>query len=339
MRVLDLARLAAVVSLLVPAGAATAQVINLTVNDIGLAIGDKPHVTGLRINFRDRYLKEVNGVNVTIWSPYEPATGVVNGLALGVPVTGARTVNGALIGLVGAGVEGSLTGIGIGGVGVGAGGDLRGITVGLVGAGAGGQIVGLSIGGVGIGSGGSMRGIQIGGIGVGGGGDLSGISIGGIGVGAAGRVTGLAIGGVGVGGGTDFQGIGIGGVGVGGGGNMTGLMIGGVGVGSGGTLTGLSIGGVGVGAVALKGVALSVIGAGAQYAHAIVVTGGYFKIEKDGRFDGGAVAAFTNVKGAQHGLTIGLFNYAHELHGAQVGLINVSDNDGNRRVLPLLSIR
>jgi autotransporter translocation and assembly factor TamB len=116
-------------------------------------------------------------------------------------------------------------------------------------------------------------------------------------------------------------------------------MVGGIGVGSGGTITGLSVGGVGVGAAGLKGVALSIVGAGAQYAQAIVLTGGYFKIEEDGRFDGGAVAAITNVRGVQHGLTIGLFNYTRELHGAQVGLINVSDNDDHRRVLPLLSIR
>lgn len=319
--------------------AAIAQVLDLTVHDVGLAIGDKPEMTGLRINFRDRRLKRVNGVNLTLWSPYSPATGVVNGLALGLPVTGARDVNGALIGVLGGGAEGSLTGIAIGGVGIGAGGNLEGLTIGLVGAGAGGRISGLSIGGVGIGSGASMRGIQIGGVGVGSGGDLSGISIGGVGVGAAGRVSGLAVGGVGVGGGSDFRGIGIGGVGVGGAGNMTGLLIGGVGVGSGGAITGLSVAGVGVGAVTLKGVAVSVIAAGAEYAHAIVLTGGYFKIEKDGRFDGGAVAAVTNVRGAQHGLTIGLFNYARELHGAQIGVINISDNDGNRRVLPLLSIR
>jgi hypothetical protein len=338
MRILDATRRAVIAVLVVPA-AAMAQVIDLTVNDIGLAIGDKAQMTGLRINYRDRDLRQLNGVNVTLWQPYEPATGVVNGLALGLPVTGARIVNGALVGVFGGGVEKSLTGIGIGGVGIGAGGDVRGLLLGVVGVGSGGTVTGLSIGGVGVGSAGTMRGIQLGGVGVGGGGDLSGISIGGVGVGAAGKVSGLAIGVAGVGGGSGFKGIGIGGVGIGGAGDMTGLMIGGVGVGSGGTITGLSIGGVGVGAERLKGVVASIVGAGAKYANAIVVTGGYFKIEEGGRFDGGAIAAITNVKGAQHGLTIGLFNYARELHGAQVGLINVSDNGGDRRVLPLVSVR
>jgi hypothetical protein len=42
---------------------------DLTVNDVGIAIGDAPRVTGLRINFRDRYLQRVNGVNITVWTP------------------------------------------------------------------------------------------------------------------------------------------------------------------------------------------------------------------------------------------------------------------------------
>jgi hypothetical protein len=338
MRISGIAHCTLAVALSIPA-AATAQLIDLTVHDVGLAIGDKPVMTGVRLNFRDQRLEELHGVNVTFWTPYEPAKGVIHGLAVGLPATGAGSVTGALVGVFGGGVTRSLEGIGIGGLGIGAGGDVRGLTIGGLGVGGGGRITGLTFGGVGVGSAGTIRGIQIGGIGVGGGGDLSGISFGGIGVGAAGNVSGLAVGGIGVGGGGTFRGIGIGGVGVGGAGDMTGLMIGGVGVGSGGTLSGLSIGGVGVGAPRLEGVAMSIVGAGAQYAHAIVLTAGYFKIEERGRFDGGALAAVTNVKGAQHGLTIGLFNYANELHGAQIGLLNISDNDGRRRVLPLLSIR
>ena len=224
-KIFRVVRLAAVFAL--APGSARAQVLDLTVHDIGIALGDKPRMTGLRINCRDRALREINGVNVTIWSPYEPPMGVVNGLALGIPVTGARIVNGALVGVLGGGVAGSINGIGIGGLGVGAGGDGNGILVGLIGVGVGGHMTGLSVGGIGVGSGSTIRGIQFGGIGVGSGGDLSGISVGVVGVGAAGKVSGLAIGGVGVGGGGDFEGVGIGGVGVGAGGNMTGLMIGG----------------------------------------------------------------------------------------------------------------
>ena len=78
------------------------------------------------------------------------------------------------------------------------------------------------------------------------------------------------------------------------------------------------------------------VGVGAHDAHAIVLTGAYFKIENNGRFDGGSLAALNNIQDAQHGLVLGLVNYARELHGAQVGVINISDNGGGRRVLPIL---
>jgi hypothetical protein len=152
-------------------------------------------------------------------------------------------------------------------------------------------------------------------------------------------MTGINIGGIGVGGGGDITGINIGGIGAGGGGNIKGLSIGGVGVGGGGSITGVSVGGIGVGAPELNGLMIGGAGVGGQTVKAIVLTAGYFKVDKRGRFDGGAIAPVSNIGGAQHGLTIGLWNYAHELHGAQIGLINVSDNDGKRRVLPLISVR
>ena len=297
----------ALIALLAARAPLTSQVIDLTVNNVGLAIGDKPEMTGLRINFRDRNLREVRGVNLTLWSPYEPPTGRVVGLALGAPATGARTIDGVALGVFGVGVSQSISGFSIGGIGVGSGGKLRGVTLGAIGVGSGGDITGLTLGGIGVGSGGSIKGVQAGLIGVGGGGNLTGISIGGIGVGAAGEVKGLSIGGIGVG--------------------------------SGKSVTGLSIGGVGVGAPSLNGLVISVIGAGAQDVHAIVIAGAFFKVESRGRFDGGSLSLVNNIRGEQHGLTIGLFNYARELHGAQIGLINISDNSGSRRVLPIISVR
>jgi len=324
---------------LAAAPALPAQVIDLTIHDVGLAIGNKPSMTGLRLNFRDSRLERVTGANVTIWSPYKPATGIVKGIALGVPLTGASRIQGLGVGVFGLSADNSISGLGIGGVGLGAGGDLKGIMIGGIGVGTGGSTEGITLGGIGVGAGGRMRGLQAALIGVGGGGDVSGITLGGIGVGAGGRLSGLAIGGIGIGGGGDFTGLGIGGVGVGVGGDATGVMIGLIGVGAGGRLKGLTIGGVGVGAPAISGVTFSPIATGALNAHAIVLSGLYFKIEEAGRFDGGAVSAITNIQGAQHGLTIGLFNYARELHGIQIGILNISDNDGHRRVIPVLSSR
>src|SRR5687767_15974717 len=74
---------------------ASAQSLDLTINNTGLSIGDSRFVRGIRINFRDRNLRRVEGVNITVWSPYEPARGEVKGLALGLPLTGARRIDGA----------------------------------------------------------------------------------------------------------------------------------------------------------------------------------------------------------------------------------------------------
>jgi hypothetical protein len=106
-----------------------------------------------------------------------------------------------------------------------------------------------------------------------------------------------------------------------------------------GTLSGLSIGGLGVFAPKVRGAAIGGTNVRAQDVRAIVLSGAYFKVHEGGQFYGGTLAPVNNVQGAQHGLAIGLFNYARELHGAQVGIINVSDNRGSRRVLPLLSVR
>jgi hypothetical protein len=110
-------------------------------------------------------------------------------------------------------------------------------------------------------------------------------------------------------------------------------------VGSGGILRGIAVGGIGVGAPTIRGLALAGFGVGGENVTGAALAGGYFKIADDGRLDGVGMAAVTNVRGVQHGLTIGLFNYAHDLHGTQIGLINISDNGGSRRVIPVISIR
>src|SRR5215218_1889708 len=171
----------------------TAQ-IDLTVNHVGIAIGDVPRAIGLRLNYRDRRLERVDGVNATIWSPYQHGSkGLVRGLALGLPVTGADRIDGIGVGLLGVGADDRLRGIGIGAAGVGAGGDLQGLMIGGLGVGAGGDITGIGIGGLGIGSSGSLRGAFIGGLGAGSSGDVVGIVVGGLGAGASGDMKGIVV--------------------------------------------------------------------------------------------------------------------------------------------------
>ncbi len=299
-----------------------------------ISIGNYPDVAGLRLNFRDRNLEQVRGINATIWQPYEPATGIVRGLSLGVPMTGAGRVDGLAIGVLGASAYGRIRGIAVGGLGVGSGAGVRGISIGGIGVGSGGDMEGVTLGGIGVGGGGDARGLIAGGIGAGVSGSVHGIAIGGIGVGAGGGVRGLAIGGIGVGTSGTLTGIAISGIGTGAGGDITGLTVSGIGTGTGATMRGIGIAGVGLGAPRLVGGFLAPMVA-ALDAHAIVIAPLYFRIEKDGSFRGGSVSAVNDVRGAQRGLTIGIVNYARSLHGLQVGVINIIANQKSHSLLPI----
>ena len=78
-----------VLSLTVLAAPAHAQSLDLTVKNVGISIGDSERIVGLRLNFRDRRMLSVYGINATLWQPHDPMLGTVNGLGLGLPVTGA----------------------------------------------------------------------------------------------------------------------------------------------------------------------------------------------------------------------------------------------------------
>jgi hypothetical protein len=341
--------------------------LDLTVHHWGLGIGNSRHVNGVRLNFRDHDRFLVNGINATVWTSVGDAEGMVNGIALGLPATDAREIRGLALGVAGVGANNSIDGVGIAPIGLGAGERLRGVIIAGIGGGTGGEVIGVGVGGIGLGSGRGLSGLMVGGLGVGSGGDVAGITLAGVGVGAGGTLRGISIAGVGVGGGGGVAGIALAGVGVGSGGalhgisvagvgvgsgeGITGVAVGGVGVGSGGTISGLAIGGIGVGAgELLEGLTIAGVAAGAPRIRGVVLspvagssnaTGAfiapaYFTIEREGQVTGVAVSAFNHIKGAQHGLTIGIFNYARNLHGAQVGVLNYAGN--NRKGLRLLPL-
>ena len=140
--------------------------VKVAAGDFGIGIGDVPRLDGLRLNFRDRYLERVRGLNATLWMPYEDADESVEGLLLGIPLTGAADMKGLAIGF-GVGIERDFSGIALAPIGMGAGGRMRGLIVGGVGVGGGSDLDGIMIGGVGGGIGGNLAGIAVGGIGVG----------------------------------------------------------------------------------------------------------------------------------------------------------------------------
>lgn len=306
----------------------------------GIGIGDVPRLDGLRLNFRDRELERVRGINVTLWSPYDDvAGGRVQGLAVGLPMGGGRTLDGIGAGLGIAALE-DFHGIGVAGLGMGAGRDLVGIHLAGLGLGAGRDVRGLAAGGLGLGMGRDATGIVLGGLGIGVGRDLKGIAVGGLGAGIGGSMEGLFIGGLGGGVGGSAKGIFVGGLGAGIGGDLEGIGIAGLGFGVGGELRGLSITGAGVGAQSIRGVVLSGFGAGVVRMKGVVAAPAFLLVgTKDewGDFEGISVSAFNWVRGAQHGITIGLLNIADELHGVQVGLVNVARNKDSFSVLPIIN--
>jgi hypothetical protein len=149
----------------------------------------------------------------------------------------------------------------------------------------------------------------------------------------------VAVGGLGVGAGGNLTGVSAALLGVGAGGNVTGLSVAGVGVGSGGTLAGVSIGGIAVGAPRVVGVAIGGAAVGGEEVTGLVVAPGLFRINDGGRFTGVSASAFNYVKGEQHGLTIGIYNFARELFGVQLGLLNYAKNNPVPfKFLPLINV-
>lgn len=334
--------LGAAVVITLAASALSAQSLDLMIDNRGLSIGDSRIVRGIRLSFRDRNMERVDGINATIWSPYKDAArGEVNGIALGVPLTGAERISGLGIGIFGAAAEDEFTGIGVGGFGIGAGGDASGILIGGFGVGAGGNVRGVTIGGFGAGAGGQITGITIGGFGAGAGGGVTGLQIGGFGVGSGGDVRGISIGGFGAGAGGDVSGFTVGGFGAGAGGDVSGITLAGIAAGAGGTLRGFALAGGAAGAPSIRGIVISSV-AGGHDVHAGVLAPIYFRVESDddgdlGLFRGISLSAFNHMKGEQRGLTIGLLNYTWELRGVQIGAINCAESNRGVKCLPLVN--
>src|SRR5947209_2525148 len=73
--------------------------LDLTIHDFGIGIGNSKHIDGIRLNFRDVAPYVVHGINATIWFPAENRGGTVDGIALGLPLTGAKIIRGLGVGV------------------------------------------------------------------------------------------------------------------------------------------------------------------------------------------------------------------------------------------------
>jgi len=286
--------------------------LNLAISDVGVGLGDTERTTGVRVNYGDTCLQTANGINATLSPPFS-AAGTVNGLALGLPLTGSARLRGLAVGVGlffgNAGtVRGSTNGLLLGGIATVSESPARGVLVGGLGTGVGAPATGVVLGGGSAVSTAEGRGLFVGGAVAGtGGGTSIALLAGGLASGSTGRLRGAAL---------SFGAVGVQD-------RLIGLGVGGIGVGSRNAIWGIAAGGGAVGARRLTGLG---------------VTGGYLYIHKGGTLRGVGLAAVTHVRGTQRGLTIGLLNYARELHGVQIGLLNVARNNSFwRTILPVVN--
>lgn len=344
-----------VLAVLLTANSAFSQGVGIPSKRGGIGFGNLPRFTGIRFNFKDKFVEKVTGVNVTVWQTKSDGdqTGTVNGISLGLPmamghenqngisvgvfgVAATENLSGINIGLLGAGAGHSVNGINVGGLGIGSGQDLRGFTIGGLGAGAGGDVIGFNVGGLGIGAGRNLAGFSFGGLGVGSGGNVTGINLAGLGIGAGESLTGFSFALAGIGAGEKVRGINIAGIGIGAGEEVKGITVAGVGVG-GPKVTGLAVA-LAVGGVDVKGIMIAPaffrVGGGNNTDENGVST------EEEGVMKGLSISAYNRIKGEQRGVALGIVNYTRKIKGFQFGIINiVRDNPKGLRVLPIFNTR
>lgn len=303
----------------------------------GLGFGDVPVLHGIRFDTRDRALRRVDGINVTLWAPASDPGGTVNGLALGpvgpglarlrgigVGIAGAvaeREVFGLLVGGLGAVSEGDVWGGAVAGLGSVVQGDLRGLGAAGLGTVVQGSMAGGAIGGLGAVVQGRTDGLLLAGLGSVTQGSMAGVSLGGLAAVTEGPLRGISAGGLASVTDGRLYGMGAAGLAVVTGGGLDGAAVAGGAVVTGGRLRGVGLAGIGVQGRALRGFAAAL---------------GRNRFESA---RGLSVAAWNRVSGPMYGVSIGLYNDADELHGVQIGVLNrARDNPPPFEFLPFLNL-
>lgn len=328
--------------------------LNLGIHHTGISFGNSARWTGLRINFRDRGVERIDGINLTLWKAAKDANrqAVVNGLSIGLVGPEAGQLNGINLGLVGslsyrhsAGIniggfglvsDGRITGINVGGLGVVSDGPTSGINVAGLGVVADGGVAGITLAGLGVVADGGVRGFAASGLGTVADGGIVGVGIGGLATVADKGITGVGIGGLAVVADGGIHGIGIGGLAVVADRNITGLGIGGLAVVADDRISGASFSLGEINAARITGISATAYRIRIRESGLGWLVAGWIKARETTGFQ---IAAYNQVLGAQHGLAIGVFNSAAELHGMQIGLLNRAGN--NRppfRWLPILDV-
>lgn len=304
----------------VPEPPASHHAINLGADGVGVSIGNSREWTGLRLNLADRQVRRVNGVNLTAWMPRDNPEFEMNGVAVGLFAPGAHRINGVALGGLGVVATDQINGVAVSGIATLAHQRLRGVglggiaTVGDHGIDgiAGGTLVVLSEGDVRGITGSALFSIVEGrhtGVSAAIGaaytdGVLTGASLSTFVTAVKGESRGVVASGLLVYG-QRLNGL-----------QAAGLLL------LADTASGITVGGLGVQAGRVRG-----LSAALARVHASAL-------------DGVSVSTWNDVRGTQRGLAIGLFNYARDLHGVQIGVLNyVRNNRKGLRLLPLFNTR
>jgi hypothetical protein len=332
--------------------------LSLTVNGWGLALGNVPRVNGVRINWRDHYLEEVNGLNITLWHPIDlpkdAPGGTVNGVSLGLFAPAADRLNGINIGGVAVLARDRLWGVNLGGVGAVSEGTLTGLNFGTLAVVGEHSVTGISLGGLAVVGQGPIAGLNLSGMAVVSEDGVTGVSVGALGaVVSQGPIRGFQFGGLAVVSEDGMWGFQAGGLAAVTAGGLTGINLAGLAVVAEDRITGLSIGGLAVvsqGPIRwLQAGGLAVVSeesvAGLTLAGYRIQTpklnGAAFALVTMTPTDltGIGIGGYNDVRGVQKGITIGLLNRARELHGVQIGLFNCAENNPPFfRYLPVLNL-
>jgi hypothetical protein len=153
------------------------KALNFPARKYGISIGNSHEFTGIRINFADKNVKVINGLNITLWQKSrENLNAFVNGVSIGV-IPGGGTMRPINIGLLALGAAQNLDGLSFGGFILGSGGNINGLSFsGLYTEGEKG-INGLSGSGLFVASNGNINGLEYSGLFIVSEGNINGLAI------------------------------------------------------------------------------------------------------------------------------------------------------------------
>lgn len=286
--------------------------LNLGFDNTGICFGNSAYHTGIRFNVVECGIKEVNGINFTFWKGKEKTLNnfTMNGVSLGVLPTVGKGC-GLSLGVGGVVAKEELFGINFGGLAVVSAGSLKGVNFGgLAAIAAEGGMAGINYGTLAAVSGAEMKGINMAGLACVSGSSMAGINIGGLACVAGANMTGVNIGGLALVGRNGITGINVGGIAI---------------VAEDNDITGLNITlGKMVTKQAIKGINFAGYKIEAESAAGLCISCAWIDTDD---LEGLSIAPFIRTYNKNSGLSIGIVNYAEELQGIQIGLLNIAKNN------------